>query len=102
MGSWYQLNMSDRSTRLAPTERRLLTCLVRNPGRIVSHGELLEAMSPGNPSESAHRVREYILRLRKKIEIDPALPSIITTHYGLGYSFAGKEQARWFPELELS
>jgi len=40
--------MSTRAeaVRLTPTERRLLTCLVRNAGRIVSHGELLEEMSP--------------------------------------------------------
>ena len=102
MGSWYQASMRDKSAHLTPTERRLLDCLVRNAGRIVSHRELLEAMSPGNASTKMNSLREFILRLRKKIEIDPALPRVIITHHRLGYSFEGKEEARWFPELELS
>ena len=93
--------MPDTSTHLTPMEHRLLTCLVRNPGQIVSHKELLEAMSSGKPAKSIHDLRQHILRVRQKIEIDPALPRVIITHYGLGYSFAGKEEARWFPELEL-
>ena len=83
---------------LTPTEHRLLMCLVRNAGRIVTHRELLEAMSSGNPIKSIHHLRGYIARLRKKIEIDPVLPRVIMNHYGVGYSFAGKEEARWFPE----
>jgi len=90
--------MCNKTVHLTPTEDRLLTCLVRNGGRIVSHRELLEAMSAGNPSKSIHHLRAYIARLRKKIEIDPGLPTVIITHYGLGYSFAGKEEARWSPE----
>ena len=83
--------MGDKSARLTRTERRLLTCLVRNAGRIVSHKELLEAMLPGKPSTD--NLRHCISRLRKKIEIDPALPRVITTHHRQGYSFAGKEEA---------
>jgi len=87
---------------LTPTERRLLTCLVDNARGIVSHRELLEAMSPGNSNKSIHHLRAYIAHLRKKIETVPALPGVIITHHKLGYPFAGKEEARWFPEEELS
>ena len=81
---------------LTRTERRLLEHLVRDGGRIVSHRELLEAMS----IEDIGTLHRCILRLRKKIEIDPALPRVIITHHRQGYSFAGKGAARWFPELE--
>lgn len=101
MGSWYQPSMSDKSRHLTPTERRLLEHLVRNSGQIVSHRELLEAMSAGNPSKSIHHLRAYITRLCKKIEMDPALPSVIITHRRQGYSFAGKEEGWWFPEVKL-
>jgi len=57
-------------------------------------------MSSGNPNKSIHNLRAYISRLRKKIEVDPALPSVIIIHHRQGYSFAGKEEARWFPEEE--
>jgi len=90
--------VTSKTPHLTPTERRLLTCLVQNPGRVVSHKELLEAMSPGNPSNNMNNVRECISRLRKKVEIDPALPRVIMTHYGLGYSFDGQEEAQGFPE----
>ena len=88
---------ADGAAQLIPTEHRLLAYLVRNEGRIVSYHELLEAMSVDNPSVNS--LRHYISRLCKKIEIDPALPSVITNR-GQGYSFAGKEEGRWFPELE--
>jgi len=55
-------------------------------------------MSSGNPSKTIHHLRAYIARLRKKIEIDPALPRVIMNHYGVGYSLAGREEAQWFPE----
>jgi len=66
---------------------------VFHEGRIVSYRELLEAMSPGKPINIGN-LRQYIVRLRNKVEIDPALPSVIITHHGHGYSFAGKEEAR--------
>ena len=94
------MSVSNETVHLTPTEHRLLTCLVRNAGRIVSHRELLEAMSSGNRNISIDNLRHCICRLREKIEIDPALPRAIITHHREGYRFAGKEQARWFPELE--
>ena len=92
--------MSDKTVHLTRTERRLLEHLVRQAGRIVSHRELLEAMSSGTPSYNIGNLRHYILGLRKKVEIDPALPRVIITHHRQGYSFAGKKETRWFPELE--
>jgi DNA-binding response OmpR family regulator len=86
--------MADKSTHLTPTEVCLLACLVRNAGRIVDYWELLEAMSSRNPSYNIDNLQQCISRLRKKIEIDPALPRVIITHHGQGHSFAGKEEAR--------
>jgi len=100
MGSWYQPSMWDESRHLTPTERRLLNCLVSNAGRVISHKQLLEAMTAGNANVNIDNLRQYILRLRRKIEIDPALPRVIITHHRQGYSFAGREEARWFPEEE--
>jgi len=90
--------MSEKSRHLTPTERRLLQHLIRNSGRIVSHKELLQAMSSGN--RGIDNLRQCICQLRSKIEMDPALPRVIITHHRQGYSFAGKEEARWFLENE--
>ena len=91
---------TDDDVHLTRTEHRLLEHLVRNAGRIVGRRELLEAMSCGN--RTIGNLRQCISRLRKKIEIDPALPTVIITHHRQGYSFAGKEEARWFPESEAT
>lgn len=93
-------SMRDKSVRLTRTERRLLEHLVRNAGRMVSHRELLEVISSRNTSIS--NLRGCISHLRNKIEIDPALPRVIITHRDLGYSFARKEEAQWFPESQPS
>jgi len=93
--------MWNKTMHLTPTEHGLLTCLVQNPGRIVTHEELLEAMSSGG-TITVDNLRHCILHLRKKIEIDPALPRVIITYRRLGYSFAGKEEARSFPGFEPS
>jgi len=90
--------MWEKSAHLTPTERRLLEYLVRNAGRIVSHEELLEAIDHPVSRRGRHVLAQYIVRLREKIEMDPALPRVIITHHGRGYCFAGKEETRWFPE----
>jgi len=81
------MSIQEDAIHLTRTERRLLTCLVRNAGRIASHRELIQAMSS-------------ISRLRNKMEADPGLPRVIITHHKLADSFAGKQGAQWFPELE--
>jgi len=89
----------DEAVHLTPTERRLVTCPVSNAGRIVSHTELMDAMSSGDRNVSIGNLRSCISRLRNKIELDPALPAVIITHHRQGYSFSEKGEARWFPEL---
>ncbi|MGD8195498.1 response regulator [Herbiconiux sp. P18] len=78
----------DRSTvRLTPTEWKILELLVRNPGRLVTHQELLTEVW------GTHRVREtgylrlYIGQLRKKLEPVPASPRHLLTEAGMGYRF---------------
>jgi len=84
---------------LTPTEGRLLACLVRSAGRIVSHRELMEAISSRDRNVSIGNLRSCVSRLRTKVEIDPGLPRVIITHHKLGYSFAGREEAPGLSEL---
>jgi len=73
---------------LTPIEYRLLTVLVQNAGRVVTHRQLLkEVWGPGNASET-HYVRVYMAQLRRKIEADPAQPCYLLTEPGVGYRLA--------------
>jgi two-component system, OmpR family, response regulator len=68
-------------------EFNLLAALVAAPKRILTRDQLLEA-SRVYDNEVYHRsVDVHVLRLRRKIEIDPSRPQLILTERGVGYLF---------------
>ncbi len=70
---------------LTPTEFEILAALMSAPGRVFSRARLLEA-AQGVAFEAYERtVDAHIKNLRRKIEPDPAKPSIILTVRGIGY-----------------
>jgi len=70
---------------LTPTEFEILAALMSAPGRVFSRARLLEA-AQGVAFEAYERtVDAHIKNLRRKIEPDPAKPSIILTVRGVGY-----------------
>jgi two-component system, OmpR family, KDP operon response regulator KdpE len=76
-----------RDVRLTPTEWHLLEVLVRNPGKLVPHRQLLqEVWGPRYESETNY-LRVYLAQLRAKLEPDPARPRHLLTEPGMGYRF---------------
>jgi len=76
-----------RTLRLTPIEYRLLVCMMRNAGRVLTHNFLLrEVWGPGSTERSEY-LRVYMAGLRRKIEDDPANPRYILTEIGVGYRF---------------
>lgn len=72
---------------LTPTEFHLLATLARQPARIFSREQLLEAIH-GIAFEGYDRsVDSHIKNLRRKIEPNPREPHYIQTVYGVGYRF---------------
>jgi len=70
---------------LTPNEYDLLRLLVRNPGKVLTHRQILhEIWGVGYETES-HLLRVNISNLRHKIEIDPNRPEYILTEPGVGY-----------------
>jgi len=80
-----QAIINGQSAHLTPTEYRLLTYLVNNVDKVVSHEELLIAIWGSEYKECTHYLRVSIGRLRQKIETDPSNPEIIVTCSGVGY-----------------
>jgi len=72
---------------LTATEFRLLEFLMTRPGVVFSREQLLDAAWGHDRAVTDRTVDVYILRLRQKIESDPANPLFIRSVRGFGYSF---------------
>ena len=72
---------------LTATEFRLLEYLMNRPGAVFSREQLLNAVWGHDRAVTDRTVDVYILRLRQKIETDPANPVYIRAVRGFGYSF---------------
>ena len=82
---------------LTATEFRLLEFLMSRPGVVFSREQLLDAVWGHDRAVTDRTVDVYILRLRQKIEADPANPLLIRSVRGFGYSFSNASQT---PEIE--
>ncbi len=72
---------------LTPIEYRLLTLLIANAGKVLTHRHLLREVWGPSFVESNHYVRVYVGHLRSKLEADPAQPQHLLTETGVGYRF---------------
>ncbi len=77
---------------LTATEFRLLEFLMNRPGVVFSREQLLDAVWGHDRAVTDRTVDVYILRLRQKIEADPANPLLIRSVRGFGYSFSNSTQ----------
>jgi DNA-binding response OmpR family regulator len=68
-------------------EFRVLRFFVANPGRVISRDELLQTVWGYNCYPTTRTVDNKILRLRQKLEPDPARPVHFLTIHGAGYKF---------------
>ncbi len=82
--------VGDREVDLTPTEFQLLAALAREPGRILTRGQLLDAVR-GVAFESYERaIDAHIKNIRRKIEPKPHEPRYVLSVYGVGYKLADR------------
>ena len=72
---------------LTQIEYRLLSVLVANSGKVMTHRHLMQEVWGPNHGERGHYLRIYMSRLRQKLEVDPAQPIHFLTETGVGYRF---------------
>ena len=72
---------------LTAIEFRLLCALLRHPGKVVTHRQLLREVWGPNAADQSHYLRVYMGKLRHRLEIDPARPRHFVTEVGVGYRF---------------
>ena len=82
-----QVYRGTREIHLTPIEYRLLTVLVRNAGRVMTHRQILKEVWGPPYVEQTHYLRIYMNQLRKKIEEDSARPRFLLNEPGIGYRF---------------
>jgi two-component system KDP operon response regulator KdpE len=85
----HSVEAADGATvRLTPTEWQLLELLLRNPGKLISQRQLLHDVWGPRYSTETNYLRQYMARLRAKLEDDPAHPRHLLTEPGMGYRYA--------------
>ena len=86
-----RVTVDERVIELTPTEFQLLATLARDPGRVFTRSQLLDAVH-GIAFESYERaIDAHVKNIRRKLEPDPAHPRYLLTVYGVGYRFAEQE-----------
>ncbi|NVB85727.1 MAG: response regulator [Kofleriaceae bacterium] len=81
----HQVTMDGKEVHLTPIEFKLLVELARQPGRVLTHRQLLREVWGPNAVEEVHYLRVHMGALRKKLEADPARPQWLLTEAGVGY-----------------
>lgn len=70
---------------LTPIEFRLLLALARQPGRVLTHRQLLSQVWGPSAVDQPQYLRVHMAALRRKVEQDPARPRWLVTEAGVGY-----------------
>jgi DNA-binding response OmpR family regulator len=77
-----------RAIDLTPTEFSILTTMARQPGRVFTRSQLLDAVH-GVAFEAYERaIDAHVKNIRRKLEPDPGRPRYVLTVYGVGYRVA--------------
>ena len=72
---------------LTPIEYRLLTHLLANAGKVLTHRQLLRDVWGPSQVDNNPSLRVFMTHLRQKIEADPTQPRHLLTEVGIGYRF---------------
>ena len=82
-----RVRAASREVELTATEFQLLVTLAREPGRVFTRSQLLDAVH-GVAFESYERaIDAHVKNIRRKLEVDPSEPRYVQTVHGVGYRF---------------
>ena len=75
----------EEEVHLTPIEYRLLSVMIANLGRVLTHRQILREVWGPSYVEQGHYVRIHMAHLRRKLEDDPAQPKHLVTETAIGY-----------------
>lgn len=82
-----RVRLNGKLLQLTATEFRLLEFLMTRQGVVFSRDQLLNSVWGNDRAVTDRAVDVYVLRLRQKVEQDPAIPQLIHSVRGFGYTF---------------
>jgi two-component system KDP operon response regulator KdpE len=80
-----QVFVGDGEVHLTPIQYRLLSVLIKNAGKVLTHQYLLNEVWGPSYRDNSHYLRIYMSQLRQKLEIDSTQPQYLLTESGVGY-----------------
>ena len=83
----HTISVNGEAVSMPLKEFELLEYLIRNSGRVLTRGQLMDRVWGSNYHGDGKTLDVHIKRIRSKIEPDPANPIYLTTVRGLGYRF---------------
>jgi DNA-binding response OmpR family regulator len=83
----HEVFLSGKPVKLTPIEYELLSELVRNEGRVLTHRSLILKVWGSEYVTDLRFTKRYICSLRKKLNDNPEKPRLIHTERGVGYKF---------------
>ncbi|MGA8213511.1 MAG: response regulator transcription factor [Candidatus Sulfotelmatobacter sp.] len=89
-----ELRTADNVIHLTLMESELLRHLVRNDGRVVSRKQILEEVWGLHEDTDTRAIDNFMVRLRRYIEDDPAQPRHLLTVRGVGYRFLANPEKK--------
>ncbi len=81
-----RVRVDGQETHMTPTEYNLLCALAQHPNQVLVHEQLLNAVWGPEHGAETDSLRSFIYSLRKKIELDPAHPTLIVRIPCVGYA----------------
>ena len=85
----HETTVNGQLIKLALKEFELLELLLRNSGRVLTRGQLIDRVWGADYVGDTKTLDVHVKRLRAKLETDPANPTLLVTVRGLGYKFNG-------------
>src|SRR3954454_170151 len=78
---------ADCAVDLTPTEFELLATLARQPGRVFTRAQLLDAIRGVEVESFDRAIDAHVKNVRRKLEPEPRKPRFVLTVHGVGYKF---------------
>ena len=80
-----EVKLNDEPVDLTPIEFKLLSALIRNEGKVLTHRFVLSQVWGPAYEEERQYLKLYVWYLRQKVEENPSDPKLIITERGVGY-----------------